>query len=163
MLRWNKSKKGFTLVELVIVIAILGILALYAIPKYQGIMKEARSSEARAQLGSFRSALSIYYAKNHGVYPDYNTVASGAIFANGQVPEVEITDDNGNVVPSAAIKKGNGNGDATDDVDANGSGWVYDDGSALTASDGGKYSKADVRLNSKAEDPGNPGHYWYQY
>ena len=164
MLRWNKSKKGFTLVELVIVIAILGILALYALPKYQGIVEQARSSEAKAQLGSFRSALGIYYAKNHGVYPDYDTVNAGKIFANDQVPDVEITDDDGNVVKSAAIKKGDGDGDATNDVDTSGGGgWVYDDGSTVTP----KYSKADVRLNSTDIDPAtandNTPMKWYQY
>jgi len=66
----KKQRKGFTLVELVIVIAILGILAAYAVPKYQGLVEEARSAEARAQLGTVRSALGIYYAKNHGVYPN---------------------------------------------------------------------------------------------
>ena len=160
MLKWNRNKKGFTLVELVIVIAILGILALYALPKYQGIVEQARSSEAKAQLGSFRSALGIYYAKNHGVYPDYNTVNAGAIFANDQVPEVEITTPNGSVQRSAAIKEGNGNGNAMDDVSAsdNSGGWVYDDGSSVTPA----YSKADVRLNSAAADPAT-GTPWYQY
>jgi len=167
MLRWNKNKKGFTLVELVIVIAILGILALYALPKYQGVIKEARSSEAKAQLGSFRSALGIYYAKNHGVYPSLTTVQNGDIFADGTVPEVEVTLSDGSVSRSAAVNENgaitpDGDGDATDDVGGNG-GWVYDDGSSISAANGGAYSKADVRINSKGEDPANPGHYWYEY
>jgi len=161
MLRWNRKKKGFTLVELVIVIAILGILALYALPKYQGVVEQARSSEAQAQLGSFRSALGIYYAKNHGVYPAYATVDSGKIFANDEVPEVEITTPDGSVKRSAAVKQGNGDGDATNDVSStdNTGGWVYDDGSNLTPA----YSKADVRLNSTAIDPATTSTRWYQY
>ena len=158
MLRWNRKRKGFTLVELAIVIAILGILALYALPKYQGMVKEARSSEAKAQLGSVRSALGIYYAKNHGVYP---STLDGTIFANNTVPEVEITLPGGAVKRNYAVKVGNGDGDATNDVtsaDTNG-GWVYDNGSTLTP----KYSKADVRLNSTATDPAKNGLKWYKY
>ena len=166
MLRWNKQKKGFTLVELVIVIAILGILALYALPKYQGVIKEARSSEARAQLGSFRSALGIYYAKNHGEFPSIAVVSAGSIFADGQVPEVEDTV-GGTVVRGNDINGNNSSPNGNGTVDSNeitgAKGWVYDDGHAIAAADGGPYSKADVRINSKDEDPGNPGHYWYQY
>lgn len=162
MLRWNKQKKGFTLVELVIVIAILGILALYALPKYQGIVEQARSSEAKAQLGSFRSALGIYYAKNHGVYPDYDTVNAGKIFANDQVPDVEITDSNGNVVRNNKIKKEENDGvidPSTEIGDPTSDGcWVYDDGKTASPA----YSKADVRLDSTGTDPAT-GDPWYQY
>jgi len=77
--------------ELAIVIAILGILAVYVISKYQGMLEEASSAQARAQLRAFRSALGIYYAKHGGVYPTYEEVASGSIFANGIVPYVEET------------------------------------------------------------------------
>jgi prepilin-type N-terminal cleavage/methylation domain-containing protein len=151
MLRWNRNKRGFTLVELVIVIAILGILALYALPKYQGLIKEARSSEARAQLGAVRSAIGIYYAKNHGVYP---SALDGTIFADGTVPEVEVTV-NGSVVRSNAVATGNGNGVVEQSDVTNTGGWVYDVNS--------NYTKADVRINSTDEDPDNPGTYWYQY
>ena len=58
-----KKRKGFTLIELVIVIAILGILALYALPKYEGIVKEAKISACKANLGALRSALGIAYVK----------------------------------------------------------------------------------------------------
>ncbi len=155
----NRNKRGFTLIELIIVITILGILALYALPKYQEIIKEARSAEARAQLSSFRSALGIYYAKNHGVYPSRFVVKRGDIFADGRVPEVEVTNSRGKVVRSAAVKTTRDGDGVVEPNEVNyNSGWVYDDGHKLDP----KYSKADVRINYKARDPVT-GKHWYEY
>ena len=161
MLRWNRNRKGFTLVELAIVIVILGILALYALPKYQGLVKEARSSEARAQVGSFRSALAIYYAKNGGVFPAYTYVNDGSIFANDTVPEVEIAAGN----RKNAVVAGNGDGKVEKDDDVtDAGGWVYDVSNGSTGNPApAANTAADVRINSKAEDPANSGHYWYEY
>jgi len=154
MLKWSEKRRGFTLVELVIVIAILGILALYALPKYQGVIKEARSSEAKAQLGSVRSALGIYYAKNHGVFP---ATLDGSIFADGTVPEVEITVSGAVVRSSGVTPSGTSDGTITssDVSGSNVGGWIYE----VTTDN----TKADVRLNSTDEDPAHPGHYWYEY
>jgi len=63
-----KDNKGFTLVELMITVLIVGILASVAIPLYQANVKRAKASEADAALGSIRTALRVYYAEN-GVYP----------------------------------------------------------------------------------------------
>lgn len=56
------NQKGFTLIELVMIIVILGILAAVAIPKYQDLSSEAKEAAARSSLGSLRSGITIYYA-----------------------------------------------------------------------------------------------------
>ena len=59
----NKSKKGFTLIELIIVIVILGILAAIAIPKFVGFSSEAKKSAINGIAGSLKSAMSIVHSK----------------------------------------------------------------------------------------------------
>lgn len=63
-MRFNKANNqgGFTLIELVIIIVVLGILAAVAIPKYQDITGEAKEAAGRAALGSIRSGVTIFYA-----------------------------------------------------------------------------------------------------
>jgi len=57
-----RKQEGFTLIELVIIIVVLGILAAVAIPRYQDITAEAREASARAALGGLRSGVTIFYA-----------------------------------------------------------------------------------------------------
>lgn len=56
------DQRGFTLIELVMIIVILGILAAVAIPKYQDLSSEAKEAAARSSLGSLRSGITIFYA-----------------------------------------------------------------------------------------------------
>jgi prepilin-type N-terminal cleavage/methylation domain-containing protein len=62
MLSRIRSQSGFTLIELIIIIVVLGILAAVAIPKYQDITNEAKTAACKGALGSLRSGVSIYYA-----------------------------------------------------------------------------------------------------
>jgi type II secretion system protein G len=62
-------KKGFTLIELMIVIAIIGILATIAIPKFVNISDKAKEAATVANLSALRSALSIYHADTDGLWP----------------------------------------------------------------------------------------------
>ncbi len=55
-----KTQKGFTLIELVMVIVILGILAAVAIPKFADLTSRAENSAENGIIGGLRSALSVY-------------------------------------------------------------------------------------------------------
>lgn len=68
------KQKGFTLIELMIVIAILGILAAIAIPTYQDYMKRAKVSEAINMVSSGKAAVASYY-QAHKQFPTNNTEA----------------------------------------------------------------------------------------
>ena len=58
-----KTSKGFTLVELVIVIVIVGILSIVAVPIYRGYTRKAMASEGKALVGSVQTSQKIYYAE----------------------------------------------------------------------------------------------------
>lgn len=60
----KKKEKGFTLIELMIVVAIIGILAAIAIPNFMRYQAKAKQSEAKGNLGSIYTSLVTYYSEN---------------------------------------------------------------------------------------------------
>ncbi|HFB1026749.1 TPA: pilin, partial [Neisseria gonorrhoeae] len=89
----NTLQKGFTLIELMIVIAIVGILAAVALPAYQDYTARAQVSEAILLAEGQKSAVTEYYL-NNGEWPENNTsagVASSATDIKGKyVKEVKV-------------------------------------------------------------------------
>ena len=63
-----RSREGFTLIELMIVVGIIGLLAAVAIPQYGNLLEKANLGASLGNLASLRSAVSIYYGNNMG-YP----------------------------------------------------------------------------------------------
>ena len=63
-----KNVRGFTLIELMVVIIILGILAMYVAPKIMGRPDEARQVKARLDIASLETAIKLYRLDN-GMYP----------------------------------------------------------------------------------------------
>ena len=64
-----KKSKGFTLIELMIVVAIIGILAAVAIPKFADLVTRSKEASIKGSLGAVRSAVSIYYSDTEGDFP----------------------------------------------------------------------------------------------
>ncbi|HGG8095818.1 TPA: pilin [Neisseria meningitidis] len=88
----NTLQKGFTLIELMIVIAIVGILAAVALPAYQDYTARAQVSEAILLAEGQKSAVTEYYL-NHGEWPANNSsagVASASDIKGKYVQKVEV-------------------------------------------------------------------------
>src|ERR1035437_9754612 len=85
-----RKQKGFTLIELMIVVAIIGILAAVAIPKFAEMLEKAREGATKGNVGAMKSAVSIFYGDNTGVYP---TSLTDALFKNylSAIPPVKVT------------------------------------------------------------------------
>jgi prepilin-type N-terminal cleavage/methylation domain-containing protein len=64
-----KKSKGFTLIELMIVVAIIGILSAIAIPKFADLIRKSNEGSTKGNLGAVRSAVSIYYGELEGWFP----------------------------------------------------------------------------------------------
>ena len=82
-------RKGFTLVELIVVVIIIGILATIAVPQYMKAVERSRGGKARSALTQIAKAEKMYAAENNGLY----RAETDAVLATGFLNNyVEMTD-----------------------------------------------------------------------
>jgi type IV pilus assembly protein PilA len=79
----RQGERGWTLVELIIVIVILGLIAGIAIPAYLNLTDSAKINACQAQQAAIKSAVLLYYAKHQGALPDSLTTG---MFVDATVP-----------------------------------------------------------------------------
>jgi len=81
MFKRTKNEKGFTLIELMIVVAIIGILAAVAIPNFLRYQAKSTQSEARVLLSGLYTAQTAYFAENNA-YGAWDMVAGAVTLPN---------------------------------------------------------------------------------
>ena len=119
MTKLSSKRNGFTLIELVVVVLVIGILAAVAAPKILDMANNSRTSATRHSLTVVRDAIELYKSQN-GDYPAAASVATDLKpFLKSAFPSCQVGNFNANVVgttetPIATVVSG-------------GAGWVYNE------------------------------------
>jgi len=134
-----QNQRGFSLTELMIVVAIIGILATIAIPNFLRYQAKAKQTEAKSNLVALHTAEIAYFAEYNGFIGDFNAIGFGVSGASqryyyelgsanlGTLPPgcTASTLDSVSATGFTAVAIGNIDGDATCDV------WTIDDQKVL--------------------------------
>ena len=86
----KKNEKGFTLIELMIVIAIIGILAAIAIPQFSAYRTRSYNSAAQSDVRNLATAQEAYYV-DHSTYANVYSDLTGATYGYMQSGNVTVT------------------------------------------------------------------------
>ena len=107
-----RHQKGFTLIELMIVVAIIGVLAAIAIPQYQNYVARAQMAEGLTLASGAKTAVAEYYDSN-GRFPTYPDpgciiVIGGFVICNGAVGLAKHTSITGKYVNQVSVANSSG-------------------------------------------------------
>ena len=124
-----RNKKGFTLVEILIVVVILGILAAIVIPQFSDASTESKLSSSRTSLATLRSQIQLYKIQHNDLPPSDTTLVeatwiaqmTGTTDASGSA----TGSDYGPYIQQVPFNPWN-NSQSVAAADATGVGWVYD-------------------------------------
>jgi len=84
---WYPRGRGFTLLELLLAVSVFMILLAVAMPKFSDMLLRAKEGSLKGNLGTMRSALSLYYADNQGIYPNCAVGPNSTGLANALIPK----------------------------------------------------------------------------
>ena len=129
----RRNRKGFTMVELMVVAVIVAILAAVAIPLMSGNKKRAMATEAEAALGSIRSAMRVMYAKTDA----YNKNFNGEFTAGAGVKVIDT-------IPGFTARAG----DKAGDLDGR---WFSEECYEIRVADTNSYEIHAIGANSDAD------------
>jgi type IV pilus assembly protein PilA len=96
----KRTQQGFTLIELMIVVAIIGILAAIAIPAYQDYTKRSNVSEGLSLAGGAKTSVVEFYTANGNTWPTSNAsagLASATNISGNAVTQVQVLSTSGTI------------------------------------------------------------------
>ncbi len=86
-----QSRAGFTLIELMIGVTVIGILASIAFPKFAQSIRKSKEGRTNATLSAIREAIRLYYSDNNGIFPlpamQEGDAPETALFVSVMVPK----------------------------------------------------------------------------
>ncbi len=126
----RQVQAGFTLIELMIVVAIIGILAAVALPAYQDYTIKAKIGNAMTAADSLKTAVALCAQENGGILTNCNTTATGAVTS---IPVFNATKEVASATVAAGIITATlGTGIKTTDIDGKTITWTPTVGTTST-------------------------------
>jgi len=121
-------KRGFTLVEILIVVVILGILAAIVVPQFTNAANEARGGNTATQQSTIENQIELWAARHNGQYPDLvgdgwgDRDTAGTMIGDNYLKAIPVNPFTGTSTVEASDDPA---GDAAGAAEEGGTGWFY--------------------------------------